>query len=196
MQIINQCNYNGAFNTYRENRKVVWHLDLTEKIVDEEPIVLDTELYGKVFATLNNHSAINIQMNFWFNEMMKYHGASYAEYRALRLLIRYPDGIEPSVIADTLTILRQYVTKMVDDLEKRNLVERVPHPTDRRRIYIRLTPEGLSLTKILINEMNIIVKNIFLQFSKEEMENYLDIRTRIIKKTEDEIKKRYVEKSE
>ena len=171
-------------------------MDITEKMVEKEPIVFDTELYGKVFATLNNHSAINLQMNFWFNEMMKYHGASYTEYRALRLLIRFPDGIEPSVIADTLTILRQYVTKMVDDLENRKLVERVPHPSDRRRIHIRLTPEGLALAQILINEMNILVKQIFLQFSKEEMENYLDIRTRIIKNTEDEIKKRYVKTSE
>jgi len=190
-----QLNY-GDLKYRKRIERCCMALALTVDIVDKEPIVLDTELYGKVFATLNSHSAINIQMNFWFNEMMKYHGVSYTEYRALRLLIRYPDGIEPSVIADTLTILRQYVTKMVDDLQKRNLVERVPHPSDRRRINIRLTPEGLSLTKILIDEMSILVKRIFLQFSKEEMENYLDIRTRIIKNTEDEIKKRYTDKIE
>ncbi|KPU43752.1 HTH-type transcriptional regulator MhqR [Oxobacter pfennigii] len=163
---------------------------------DEKSTGVYTQLYKKVMETLDSQSAINIQMNFWFNEMMKYHGVSYIEYRAIRLLRRFPDGLEPSVIADNLTILRQSVTNMADDLQERNLVERMPHPVDRRRIYIRLTPEGLELANKLVDEMSSIEASIFFQFSKEEMETYLDIRTRIIKYTEDEIKKRYTEKSE
>ena len=34
------------------------------------------------------------------------------------------------------------VTLALDQLEKRNLVKRHPHPTDRRTILARLTPAG------------------------------------------------------
>ena len=37
------------------------------------------------------------------------------------------------------------ITNRVDRLESRGLVERVPSPTDRRSVIIRLTPTGLEL---------------------------------------------------
>ena len=37
------------------------------------------------------------------------------------------------------------MTQLLDRLEARRLVERAPHPTDRRGLLVRLTPEGLGL---------------------------------------------------
>jgi len=39
------------------------------------------------------------------------------------------------------------VTMAIDQLEKPGLVRRVPHPTDRRTILARLTPEGDDLAE-------------------------------------------------
>ena len=39
------------------------------------------------------------------------------------------------------------VTMAIDQLEKPGLVRRVPHPSDRRTILARLTPEGLQAAK-------------------------------------------------
>lgn len=161
----------------------------------EENTEIDSMLRKKILDTLDNQSAINIEMNFWFNEMMKYHGVSYSAYRIIRLLRRYPDGIEPSVIADKLAIMRQTVTNMVDDLQKDSLVERMPHPVDRRRIHIKLTVEGIELANKLVKEMTSVQNNVLSQFTIEEMENYLETRKKIIKFTEEEIKKRYIEES-
>ena len=148
-------------------------------------------LKKKVLDTLDNQSAINFQMNFWFDEMMKHHQVNYSIYRVLRFLRRYPEGIEPSVIADRLSFLRQTVTNMVDDLQKSNIVKRTPHPKDRRKIYVVLTDDGLKLADMLIQEITELQNMVFDKFSREEMEIYLDIRTRIIKYTENEIKERY-----
>ncbi len=37
------------------------------------------------------------------------------------------------------------MTQLLDRLESRRLVERAPHPRDRRGLLVRLTPEGLGL---------------------------------------------------
>ncbi len=154
---------------------------------------VDPKLRKKILDTLDNQSAINIQMNFWFNEMMKYHGVNYSEYRIMRLLTKYPDGVEPSVIADKLTILRQTVTNMVDNLQNSFFVERIPHPVDRRRIYVKLTQEGKTLADKLIDEMAKVQTDVLSKFTKEEMLEYLEIRMKIIEYTESEIKCRYIE---
>ncbi|AKA67695.1 MarR family winged helix-turn-helix transcriptional regulator [Clostridium scatologenes] len=163
--------------------------------MNDSKVEADHLFRKKVLDTLDNQSSINIQMNFWFNEMMTYHGVSYSEYRIIRLLRKYQNGIEPSVIADKLAILRQTTTNMVDGLQKKYLVERSPHPVDRRRIYIKLTPEGVELANKLVEEMSSVQSRVLSHFTSEDMEKYLDIRTKIIKYTEDEIKKRYTEES-
>ncbi|AWI05880.1 MarR family winged helix-turn-helix transcriptional regulator [Clostridium drakei] len=163
--------------------------------MNDSKVEADHLFRKKVLDTLDNQSSINIQMNFWFNEMMIYHGVSYSEYRIIRLLRKYENGVEPSVIADKLAILRQTTTNMVDGLQKKYLVERSPHPVDRRRIYIKLTPEGVELANKLVEEMSSVQSSVLAHFASEDMEKYLDIRTKIIKYTEDEIKKRYTEES-
>lgn len=153
-------------------------------------------LRKRLLDTLDNQSAINIQMNFWFDEMMKHHEVNYSIYRIVRFLRKYPGGVEPSVIADRLTLLRQTVTNMVDDLEKKRIVLRTPHPNDRRRIYVVLTDEGALLANKLTDEMTSLQDEVLLKFSRKEMEAYLDIRTRIIQYTESAIKMRYFSESE
>ncbi|MYW05509.1 MarR family transcriptional regulator [Streptomyces sp. SID3343] len=48
-------------------------------------------------------------------------------------------------LADLLQCDASTATSMIDRLEKRGLVRRVPHPTDRRAKVIQLTPEGCAL---------------------------------------------------
>ncbi|WP_344584691.1 MarR family winged helix-turn-helix transcriptional regulator [Streptomyces lunalinharesii] len=48
-------------------------------------------------------------------------------------------------LADLLQCDASTATSMIDRLEKRGLVRRLPHPTDRRVKVIQLTPEGCAL---------------------------------------------------
>jgi DNA-binding MarR family transcriptional regulator len=45
-------------------------------------------------------------------------------------------------IGDELCVTRPNVTKLVDGLERSGLVERIPHPRDRRMVQAHLTEEG------------------------------------------------------
>jgi DNA-binding MarR family transcriptional regulator len=67
-------------------------------------------------------------------------GLSFARVRALRRLAAQPQTL--SALAELLAADPPYVTLMVDDLEERGLVKRMPHPTDRRAKLVKLTAAG------------------------------------------------------
>jgi len=67
-------------------------------------------------------------------------GLSWTRVLAVRRL-----AVEPQTqreLAERLSADPPYVTLMVDDLEKRGLVRRRPHPTDRRAKLVELTASG------------------------------------------------------
>ena len=67
-------------------------------------------------------------------------GLSFARVRALRRLAAEPQTLR--ALADLLVADPPYVTLIVDDLEERGLVTRLPHPADRRAKLVQLTPAG------------------------------------------------------
>jgi DNA-binding MarR family transcriptional regulator len=67
-------------------------------------------------------------------------GLSFARVRALRRLTAEPLTLR--TLADRLAADPPYVTLIVDDLEERGLVQRRPHPTDRRAKLVALTRAG------------------------------------------------------
>jgi DNA-binding MarR family transcriptional regulator len=72
-------------------------------------------------------------------------GMSFGRVRALRQLAeREMSGRE---LAAALGVDPPWVTLMADDLEERGLVERTPHPTDRRRKLLVVTDEGRAVAE-------------------------------------------------
>jgi DNA-binding MarR family transcriptional regulator len=67
-------------------------------------------------------------------------GVSWARVLVLRLLAAEPKTLR--ALAEWLSADAPYVTLMVDDLEKRGLVRRKPHPEDRRSKLVQLTAAG------------------------------------------------------
>jgi DNA-binding MarR family transcriptional regulator len=60
-------------------------------------------------------------------------------------LLRDHGPMAPSEIGDRLIVTRATVTGLVDSLERRGLVRRTPHPSDRRSLIVEITPEGLKV---------------------------------------------------
>jgi DNA-binding MarR family transcriptional regulator len=71
---------------------------------------------------------------------------SFVEYSVLRLLARAGAAhqLSPSRLAEQVVRTTGAVTKILDRLERRGLLERVPDPTDRRALLVGLTDEGLE----------------------------------------------------
>lgn len=71
-------------------------------------------------------------------------GLTFVEYAVLRVL----EGGEqsPSRLAEAVVRTTGGMTKIVDRLERRGLVQRVPDPADRRGVLVALTGEGRELS--------------------------------------------------
>jgi long-chain acyl-CoA synthetase len=64
------------------------------------------------------------------------------QYRVLGILAE--GSAAASGLADRLAVRRPSITALVDGLVARGLVDRRQEDTDRRRVELRLTPEGAS----------------------------------------------------
>lgn len=70
-------------------------------------------------------------------------GLTPQQAHLLCVLLAGPLGM--TELSRILSIERSSLTSMVDRLERRDLVARIPHPTDRRAYQIELTAPGLAL---------------------------------------------------
>jgi DNA-binding MarR family transcriptional regulator len=69
-------------------------------------------------------------------------GLSPAQYRVLAMLAE-GDGMA-SRIAGQMAVTKPSITALIDGLADRDLVERRPHPTDRRRRTLCITAAGVA----------------------------------------------------
>lgn len=63
------------------------------------------------------------------------------------------EPLSMSGLAERLGIDASYVTAIADQLEDRGLIERRPHPTDRRIKSLALTEEGKRLREQILGEL-------------------------------------------
>ena len=82
-------------------------------------------------------------------------GLTFARYEVLMLLLFSSRGSLPlSRIGERLQVHPASVTNAVDRLEATGLVERTPHPTDRRTTLAALTPSGRDLATKATEALN------------------------------------------
>lgn len=89
------------------------------------------------------------------------------QYALLKCLWK-TDMQTPSQLAQTLKIDASTTSGVVERLERKNLVERIYSKTDRRSVYVCLTPDGASLrsgVETAILEAN---QEVLADFSDEE----------------------------
>jgi len=72
-------------------------------------------------------------------------GLTFGRIRALRRIARAPRTM--GELAAALGIDAPYATLVVDELERQGLVERRPHPTDRRVKVVATTARGRALAR-------------------------------------------------
>jgi DNA-binding MarR family transcriptional regulator len=66
------------------------------------------------------------------------------EYTVLSLIHENPD-VSAARLAKALAVTAPNITAWIERLERRGLIQRAPHATDRRAQYLRTTPAGATL---------------------------------------------------
>jgi DNA-binding MarR family transcriptional regulator len=78
-------------------------------------------------------------------KLLKTEDLSSTQYNVLRILRGAPDGLSCGEIASRMITRDPDVTRLLDRLEKRELISRCRETKDRRSVMARITREGLKL---------------------------------------------------
>ncbi len=82
------------------------------------------------------------------DEALKPFDLTFARYEALVLLHFSRHGELPmGKMGDRLMLHPTSVTNIIDRLEQQDLVQRVPHPTDRRTVLAQVTEDGRQVVE-------------------------------------------------
>src|SRR6059058_2081081 len=88
-------------------------------------------------------------------QVIEPHGITPQQYNVLRILRGAgSDGLPTLTIGERMIEQTPGVTRLVDRLELKGLVARTPCPTDRRRVFCRITSVGMQLLSELDEPVN------------------------------------------
>jgi len=82
------------------------------------------------------------------------HNLSGTAKQALAVLEGADEPLEPTVIAERLIITTGSMTSMLNTLERRGLVRRMPHPADRRKLLISITATGAAIVDRMLPSLH------------------------------------------
>ena len=88
-------------------------------------------------------------------QVIEPHGITPQQYNVLRILRGAgSEGLPTLTIGERMIEQTPGVTRLVDRLERKGMVERVPCPKDRRRVFCKITPKGTDLLRELDDPVN------------------------------------------
>jgi DNA-binding MarR family transcriptional regulator len=105
----------------------------------------------KPFASLEEEVLLNLMrttdsLERQLSASLRPFGLSTTQYNVLRILRGAgQSGLQCGEIADRMITRDPDITRLLDRLEKRNLIERCRDTRDRRVITARIAPEGLRI---------------------------------------------------
>ena len=82
-----------------------------------------------------------------FRPVLADHGLTEQQWRVLRALSQHPDGLEVGDLAAATCLLGPSLSRILANLEQRNLVERESVVHDARRARIAISAAGLGLVR-------------------------------------------------
>jgi len=103
------------------------------------------------------------------------HGLSQGRFAMIMLLFRNQEHhLTPAELADRAGISRATVTGLVDKLERDGLVERRPHPKDRRKIFVLLTDSGMERVKEMLPDHSKRISGLMKNVPEEQRNCLID----------------------
>ncbi len=109
-----------------------------------EPAVL-VRLVKGIYKSVHDHA----------NLVLRDFDLCHAEYNVLMMLYGTPDRpVSPSELAGAATEKSANITRLTDLLCGKGLLERIPHPEDRRKLDLRLTADGVACVERMLPAMS------------------------------------------
>jgi len=103
------------------------------------------------------------------------HATTLPRFDVLAALWRRRDGVNMSELSRMLLVSNGNATTVVDRLEADGLVRRTPSQTDRRTVFVALTPQGRIRFERLATEHEAEVARLFAGLSEADLDSLTDI---------------------
>ena len=116
------------------------------------------------------------KLSSWEESVVRDSGLTTAQAHAVEIL-GHSGPVKMKELAQKIGVTTGTLTVAVDRLEKKNLMRRKPHATDRRSILIELTPQGEQVFKEHNNFHLRMTQELVADLSAEDLETF----TRILK---------------
>lgn len=101
-------------------------------------------------------------------------GVTEQQWRVLRVL-EETGVMDPTEIAERSCLLLPSLTRILQTLADKGYVDRLPHPTDGRRLQIAITTEGREFIASNMAESERIMKRLQDHLGEEKLETLLDL---------------------
>lgn len=109
------------------------------------------------------------------------HETTLPRFDVLAALYRRREGVTMSELSRMLLVSNGNATAVVDRLENDGLVQRSPSESDRRTVFVALTPEGLARFETLAVGHEREVDRLFAGLSEAELDILTDVLKRMRK---------------
>ncbi|HWG67587.1 MAG TPA: MarR family transcriptional regulator [Rhodanobacteraceae bacterium] len=104
---------------------------------------------------------------------------NFTQFVALKLL-GHEEPLTPVELARALHYNPGALTRLLDKLEQRGYLKRVPDPVDRRALRLELTAQGKSLRKRLIGYCDAVAERTFACTTSREREQMHGVLARVL----------------
>jgi DNA-binding MarR family transcriptional regulator len=113
-------------------------------------------------------------------QVIEPHGITPQQYNVLRILRGAgPEGLPTLTIGERMIEQTPGVTRLIDRLERKGLVARIPCAKDRRRVFCRITTKGLDLLKELDDPINRWDSQAVSVLPPSELDSLIDLLDRV-----------------
>jgi DNA-binding MarR family transcriptional regulator len=107
------------------------------------------------------------------------HDTTLPRFDVLAALYRRRDGVTMSELSRMLLVSNGNATTVVDRLESDGHVRRTPSETDRRTVFVALTPPGVTLFERLAEEHEREISRLFGGLSEADLDRLTEILKRM-----------------
>lgn len=114
---------------------------------------------------------INKLVTAYINDGLDEYNVTRSEIPFLLTLLK-TEGVTQEYLSRIYDLNEGTVTRALARLEKKELVERVPNPKDRRKKMVLLTEKGKDISLAISEKQKVFEKEIFSNFSEEEYDQF------------------------
>jgi DNA-binding MarR family transcriptional regulator len=165
----------NALRRPRSPRKTAEPVARTTPLADSEGRI-DTS-YLETLLGYNARRAALAVIGVFLQRMAPY-GLRPVDFSVLTLIAHNP-GITSRQICAALDILPPNLVGMIKSLDKRGLIERRPHPTDRRAQGLHLSPSGRKLQKDAQATATKLERDVASRLSEQELDLLKELLQRV-----------------